>query len=670
MDKKFVHRDLSWLSFNERVLQEAEATNVPLFERLKFLAIFSSNLDEFYRVRVSQLRQFKKFQNDSGLKLYEKPKALIKTIQKRVEAHQERFGAIYAKDIIPRLEQEQIYIVEGNGFNQSQKQFSQEYYKTEIKQHVRVYNLQEDLNVFLENKGLFLFVHQDEDYVINIPSNILPRFIVLPSESGILHVTYLDEIIKQNLGYIIPKLANAKSYAIKITRDAEMYFDEYDGELIELIKTHVELRDKGLATRLLYDKNMPKTHLKTLRKCLGLNKTDLMPGGKYHNFSDFFNFPFPKEKQHLFYPDATPMVRPELESETSLLEYLTHHDVLLAFPYQDFKYLPQVILEASKSKAIHSVNISLYRISKTSKIAKALLECLKQRKKVTVFIEAKARFDEENNMNWGEILEAHGAKVLYSMPNIKVHSKIFLLEGDMFSVGYVGTGNFNEKSATVYADFGLLTAKNNIVSDLKQVFMYLQAPDTFVPKVEAIWMSPFTTRTSIYTKIDREIAHAKAGRNASIMFKMNSLQDDAIIEKLYEASRAGVIVKLIVRGIFRLVPQQKGFSETINAVSVVGRYLEHARVYQFHNDGNEELYIASADCMTRNLDRRVEVAAPILDHDLKRIVKQCIELQWHDNTKARVLDKNQINAYQKNQLNPIDSQMDFYRFLKDLKKAK
>jgi len=389
-----------------------------------------------------------------------------------------------------------------------------------------------------------------------------------------------------------------------------------------------------------------------------------MPGGRYHNFSDFFGFPMPEGKEHLAFADIKHLAHPELEDQENLIEYIKSNDALLNFPYQKYDYVPQIIEQAAVSNEIHTVNITLYRVSKKSAIAQGLLKCLENGKKVTVFIEAKARFDEANNIYWGDKLKEKGANVLYSMPNIKVHSKIFLLEGNDFEIGYVGTGNFNEKSAKLYTDFALLSSNSKITNDLKQVFSFLKDP-TITPKVDTLLMSPFTTRNSIYAKIDREITHVKEGNKGLIRFKMNSLQDDGVIEKLYEASKAGVEVQLIVRGIFRLIPQVEGLSENIKAISIVDKFLEHGRIYHFNNNGNEEIYIASADCMTRNLDKRVEIATPIFDEGIKDVLKKCFYLQWNDNTKARTLDKLQQNSFQKNSLEPINAQDNFYEFLEE-----
>ncbi|TYA74608.1 polyphosphate kinase 1 [Seonamhaeicola marinus] len=666
MQNKYIDRDLSWLSFNERVLQEAENKSLPLYERLNFLAIFSSNLDEFYRVRVSELRHFKRLQKDAAKKLTEKPKQLVRDVQEKVMGLQERFGTAFEKDIIPNLKKEDIYLIEHEEYSEIQREFVFKYFENEVKSHISIYDLNTDFEqVLLKDKGLFLFLDIDKDVLITIPADKLPRFLVLPSNDSSFYVTYLDEVVRANLKFLNKIFEDVASYCVKITRDAELYFDEFEGELVETIKQSLDQRDTGIPTRMLYDKKMPKELVRRLHKQLALNKTDLMPGGRYHNFSDFFGFPKPLNSSTLCYPKQESYAHPDLEYQSSLIKYLKENDALLSFPYQKFDYIPRLIIEAAESSEIHAINITLYRVSKDSVVANALLKCLEQGKKVTVFIEAKARFDEKNNIYWGEKLKSKGATVLYSMPKLKVHSKILLLEGNDFDLAYVGTGNFNEKTARLYTDFVLLTTSRPIASDLKQVFQFLHQPEGFKPRIHTVWMSPFTTRTSLYSKINREIKFAKANKPASIILKMNSLEDEGVIDKLYEASQAGVKIRLIVRGIFRLLPGIKGLSENITAVSIVGRYLEHSRIYCFGNGGQEEVYIASADCMTRNLDKRVEVCVPVLEPRLKAILKKCIDLQWEDNVKARLLDAQQTNTYSKTEGHLINSQKAYFDFFKN-----
>ncbi len=661
----FFHRDISWLSFNERVLQEAEDKSNPVYERLKFLAIFSSNLDEFYRVRVSKLRQFRKLQKDVKEKLNERPKKIIKAIQAKVDELQKRFGHVFEDQIINELKSDHIYIVDKEEFTPEQKKFSTNYFKIHLKKDIRTFYPEEDQDFTSFNDGeMFLCVDTKALLLINIPTNKYERFVVLPSsEEGAYFVTYLEEVIKDNLKEIDEKLAEKEAYAIKLTRDGELYYEEYEGELVALIKQSLKKRPEGLPTRLLYDYKMPGHLLKRLRKSLNLNKTDLMPGGKYHNFSDFFQFPVFNSKKHLVSKEKQPLEHPTLRLDQSLIEQIELQDELLSFPYQKYDYVPKLIEEAALDDSVTSVSITLYRVSKHSAVAKGLLKCLENGKDVTVFIEAKARFDEENNIFWGEQLKQKGAKVLYSMPKLKVHSKILLIESNRKAIAYVGTGNFNEKSAKLYTDFALLTSNPDLTSDIKEVFKYL-INTKYQPKPQLIWMSPFTARNAICDRIDNEISLVKQGKEGAITFKMNSLEDRSVINKLYEASNAGVKVNMIVRGICCLKPQVEGLSENINVVSVVGKYLEHSRVYLFHNNGKKEVFIASADCMTRNLDHRVEVATPVLDKRLKKTLLKYLELQWKDNVKGRIIDAYNSNKYKPRKDKVINSQMAYYEYLK------
>jgi polyphosphate kinase len=475
-------------------------------------------------------------------------------------------------------------------------------------------------------------------------------------------VTFLDDIIRANIHLILPDVKAEDLYSIKITRDGELYYDEEDGKLIEHLKKSLTERELGLPTRVLYDNRISKSDLLVLRHDMNLKKTDIMPGGAYHNFSDFFQFP--QIKTRLQDQDTTQLEHP-LEHEKNIIKALQHKDALLSFPYHKFDPVFLLLNEAATKKDVQHIYITLYRISNNSAVAKALSNCLKAGKSVTVFIEAKARFDEENNLEWGEKLEKLGATVLYSMPNIKVHSKILLIESKKTSIAYIGTGNFNEKSAKIYADFGLLTSKFEITLDLKQVFNYLLDPSV-TPVTSHIWMSPFTLRQRIYDSIDKEIDEAQNGGSGILMFKMNSLEDKAMIDKLYEAAEKGVNVKLIVRGICCLNPLYEKTKGNIKVISIVGKYLEHSRIYAFGADAQRGIFIGSADCMTRNLDKRVEVVTPVLDEELKTVLLKCFSLQWNDNTKARIIDGKQSNTYQSDGSEIINAQEDFKKYLKYL----
>ncbi|MEO1029899.1 MAG: polyphosphate kinase 1 [Bacteroidota bacterium] len=664
--KDYFNRDLSWLSFNERVLQEAEDKSNTLNERLNFLAIFSSNLDEFYRVRVSKLREFRKLQKDSSIQFKEKPKRIIKQIQAKVDQLQKKFGHIYRNKLLRELNEEGVVLIEATDYSVEEKEFSKNIFLSDIRPYVKVYDLIEETDFdFIKDKSLYFFAStEDRALLISIPTEACRRFVEFPKKEGQLHITFLDEIIRDNIQQILPGYNPKGLYSIKITRDGELYYEEDDGELINLIKQSLKDRDFGVPTRILYDSKMPRTYIKRLRELLDLKKTDLMPGGRYHNFSDFFQFPDIEKRIGSSSEDQFP--HHILSKADGIMDSIVAADQLLSFPYQNYDPVIRLIEEASQRTEVHSIYITLYRVSKTSQVAHNLLKCLANHKDVTVFIEAKARFDEENNIDWGEKLQQMGAKVLYSMPDLKVHSKILLIKTTNKDIAYIGTGNFNEKSAKIYSDFALLTVDQSITKDLDEVFKFL-LDTSYEPSPNAIWMSPFSTRNELYQRIDNEIKIAKAGGGGFLFFKMNSLEDKGIINKLYEASRFGVNIQLLVRGICCLRAGVPGLSETIKVISIVGKYLEHARVYVFGNNGANDMFIGSADCMERNLDRRVEVLVPIKDQKLKQIIDTCINLQWQDNTKARIIDENQINHYQRDGKAQINSQLDFKDYLGELR---
>jgi len=661
--QRYINRDLSWLSFNERVLQEAEDTTNSLNERLKFLAIFSSNLDEFYRVRVSKLREFRRLQKGSPIRLKERPKKIIKQIQKKVDQLQKRFGHIYKEKLLKELMAEGVQLIEASEFNSAQKEFSTAIFHSEIKPHINVFQLDKIPNLdFIKDKSLFFFSNfEDTPLLISIPSNECGRFVSFPKENKTRYITFLDEIIRHNITEVLPHEATATIHSVKITRDGELYYDEEDDtELVQLIKKSLKDRDLGLPTRVFYDNSMPKVDVKVLRKMLHLKKTDVMPGGRFHNFSDFFGFP--EIETRIATTSSAQIAHPVLGNSESVIAQIKDGDQLLSFPFHKYNPILRLLDEASEKDEVTHIYITLYRVSKDSAVANGLLKCLANGKKVTVFVEAKARFDEENNIEWGEKLTKVGATVLYSMPALKVHSKIMLIEATDGDIAYIGTGNFNEKSAKIYTDFSLLTANNNIANDLKEVFKFL-LNTAYEPNVQHIWMSPFTTRQQLYNRIDNEIEIAKRGGEGFLFFKMNSLEDKGVIDKLYQAASAGVDIRLLVRGICCLNPSFEAANGNIKVVSIVGKYLEHSRVYLFGNDGKYNLFIGSADCMERNLDRRVEVITPVFDEAVKNTIRVCLDLQWFDNTKARLIDGKQKNSYQKEGKSQINAQQDFKEYL-------
>ena len=454
---------------------------------------------------------------------------------------------------------------------------------------------------------------------------------------------------------------------LSLSRDAELYIDnEYDGDLVEKIRSSLEERQVGLPTRFLYDQRMPAEVLQSIKESFSLSKYDLIPGGRYHNFNDFFGFPNPLFDDKLHDEDLPPLDHPVLCAADSIMTVMEQQDVMLHFPYQKYDYVPQLIHEAAENPAVKRLRITLYRVASKSAVMEGLLAALRNGKEVEVFVEAKARFDEASNLFWGQELENAGAVVKYSYPGIKVHTKLLLIEAEEMLYGYLGTGNFNEKTAKLYADHALLTVDERLTQDMRQVFELL-AGRLIMPKCKHLLVAPFTLREELLAMLDKEIKQAQAGKPAWCLLKMNSLEERGMVEKLYEASQAGVKIRLIVRGICSLVPGVPGMSENIEAISILDRFLEHSRVFIFCNKGKEKIYTASADWMSRNLFRRVEVAMPILDAAIRKELKEILELQWRDNTKARILNEAQDNDYRKQKKDQpaYRAQTDIYRFLAD-----
>ena len=670
------HRDLNWLSFNERVLQEAQDPSVPLYERLRFLAIFSMNLDEYFRVRVSQLRQMKRVKKSIRKKLALKPSQTVKEILEEVKKQQDKFGKVYTEEIIPKLEEKGIFLVHGQDFDKKQNEFAKKYFhkiQECIKPVLVKYEKGDDL--FLENNALYLvvtFKNEDNFGIVNVPVDKCNRFIHFTTKTKDHKITFLDDIIKANMPDIFSNHEINGIYEIKLSRDAELYIDDdLDGILAEKIYESLKQRTDGQPTRLLYDADMPKADQKILRKTLGLGKIDMMPGGKYHNFSDFFSFPDPTDNPDLHFEPLETIKHKVLDSSKNYFEEIAKKDLSVHFPYMSFNYVERFLQQAAIDKDVKEIKISIYRVAEESVVTTALLSALENGKKVTVFIEAKARFDEKNNIDWGRKFEEHGASVIYSFPKIKVHSKILLITREedekIKNYAYIGTGNFNSKTSKVYCDHAIFTAQEKITSELARVFQVLEG-ELIIPRTKHLLISPFTTRKKFSDMINREIDNARLGKSAGITAKMNSLEDREIIELLYKASEAGVKIRLLVRGFTCLIPGIKGLSENIFITSIVDRFLEHGRIYIFENDGNEEIYFGSADWMTRNLDRRIEVIAPIYDKDIAREFKDILNLQLKDNLKARIQDAEESNRFVQRSKGEavIRSQYEIHKYLKNI----
>ena len=642
-NKEYYNRDLSWLRFNHRVLQEATDERNPLYERIKFLAIFSSNLDEFFKVRVSDIRKIKQLDKPLRKRLLTKPNRLLKEIKKQVDLQQKEFGQIFFNEIIPALKQENIYLIAHEEFNKEQQDFSYNYYKKQIQPLQTL--VVGDKQPFVENEEIYLVTQMPDNSIVWVKINEkIPRFVELPSKDDKSYIAFVDDVLKYNLKNIYKQ----DFYSVKISRDAELYIDnEYSGNLLDKIKNALPNRISGQVTRALIDERTPKKIQLELNRILDINETDVVKGGTYHNFKDLFGFPNPTTK-NLSFSDLPPIAHKEFDGHANMFEAIKEKDRLLHYPYQSYEPVIKLLDEASTDEQVTKIKITLYRVSKDSLVANALLKAVKNGKKVFIFIETKARFDEENNIKWGKVLEENGANVVYSYPGIKVHSKILYIErneGESSGVyGYISTGNFNEKTAKIYTDYGLMTANSKITSELSQVFQVLER-QIIIPKSKKLLISPFTTRLKFTELIDAEIENAKAGKEAYIILKLNSIQDTKMIKLLYKASNAGVKIRLLVRGICCLIPGIEGQSENITVTSIVDRFLEHGRLYIFGNNGKEKMYLGSADWMTRNLDHRIEVITPILDQDIHLTLKKSLDIQLNDTIKSRIIDVNQDNNY-------------------------
>lgn len=673
-DTRYRHRDLNWLSFNERVLQEAEDKNNPLYERIKFLAIFSLNLDEYFRVRVSQLRQIKKVEKSIRKKLALRPTKITKEILEKVKQQQQRFGQIYFEQIIPELAENDIKLLDNDNLSTKVKDSFHKYFIQNIESHIQVQKQKfvENDDVFLANNNLYFavtFKNENDLGIVNIPVEHCGRFIELKGHKNT--ISFLDDIVRSKMDALFPNEKITGIYSIKLSRDAELYIDdEFDGILADNIYKSLAQRTDGQPTRLLYDAEMPEEIQKKIRKLLNLGKIDMMPGGRYHNFSDFFSFPDPTHNKELHRHSPAPIEHNVLGKADNYFDEISKKDLAVHFPYMSFKYVEEFLEQAATDPQVQKIKISLYRVADESPLTSSLLKALKNGKKVTVFVEAKARFDEENNIIWGRKLKKKGANVIYSYPKIKVHSKILLVirkeDNKSKNYAYIGTGNFNSKTASIYCDHAIFTANKEITKEITRVFKVLEGK-LIIPREKNLFISPFSTRRNFTALIMQEIENANAGKKAAITAKMNSLEDPEIIEWLYKASAAGVKIRLLVRGFTSLIPGIKDLSENIYITSIVDQYLEHGRIYIFENGGDEKIFFGSADWMTRNLDRRIEVIAPIYDKDLAKEFKDILFIQLNDNVKARIQDKEEKNSYVKKSANEkvVRSQYEIYNYLKD-----
>lgn len=678
----FYHRDISWLSFNYRVLQEAKDPTVPLLERLKFLAIYSSNLDEFFRVRVANHRNLMRVGKKTRQVFDYNPKAILKQIKKIVNEQQQEFSDIFEKQIVPELGKHRIFLRRRLQLGEKQRLFVEQYFDEYMLPYVQpVLLLKGKIRPFLNNASLYLMVHLEdkEDHatqyaIVKVPSDHLPRFIQLPSLNGRREIIMLDDIVRHCLGDMFPGYDIVDTYSIKLTRDAELYIDdEYSGDLLSKIRNSLTKRHVGPPSRFVYDREMPLELLDFLVESFDLKKSDLLVEGRYHNNFDFFKFP-DFGLAELKNKPLPPLCYAPLQKAPDFFAAIREREHLLAFPYHSYGAVIDFFEKASKDPAVTKIKITQYRVAKQSRIMEALMEAVEEGKEVFVFIEAKARFDEEANLNWGEKLTKAGVNVAWSLPGVKVHSKLALVErreGEKLQhYAYLSTGNFHEDTAKIYGDFSLFTTDPRLTQEVTRLFHFLETGEKPTEPFQHLLVGQFQMREKIEWLIDREINNAKAGRPSGIALKLNSIQDEKMIVKLYEASQAGVPIRLIIRGICSMVPGVPGISQNIQIISIVDRYLEHARVFLFHNQGNEEVFLASADLMTRNLSWRVETVFPIYAEAIKKQIRDVITVQWSDNTKARIIDMEDNNAYRKTEGTKVQSQVDTYHYFKRLLEKK
>ncbi len=664
LKSSFVQRDISWLSFNARVLQEANDQSVSLKDRIRFLGIFSNNLDEFFRVRVATLKRMVELtgkKDKMNFHMENLPSEILIEILHNVLKQQNEFDRIWI-NIQSEMKRNKVYLKNDKQLSKVQKDFVVDFFEKNVRSNIIPLMIEGLAELpYLREKSIYLGVvmqskqsaYHQQYALIEIPSKSVGRFIQLPTANKETHIILLEDIIRVNLPYIFSYFGYDQfdAHIFKVTKDAEIDFDnDVSISLVEKMKKGLKGRRKGKPVRFVYDREMNGGLLNFLTKKLKLdNKSSIIPGGRIHNFKHFMDFPnvFPAVKER---PSSIP--HPELKKAHRVTDVITAKDVLLHFPYHSFSSIIDLLREAAIDPDVSSIKITAYRLASDSKVINALINASRNGKNVEVMLELKARFDEEANLEWKNVLEDEGVKVILGIPNMKVHAKICVIKkrvrNKTIQYGFVSTGNLNEKTANFYGDHCLLTSNRSIMADINRIFFYLENPvmhGKALLDIKTLLVSPLGMRKKLKELIDFEISQAKRGRPSSITLKLNSLSDIALADQLYKASIAGVKVDLIIRGIFSAKRKERKRPDSLNAISIVDQYLEHARVLHFHHSGEDLMYISSADFMVRNLDHRVEAACPILDEFLKQELKEILQIQLSDNVKARVLDADFKNIY-------------------------
>lgn len=673
---QYFDRDISWLQFNDRVLQEAENTRVPVYDRIRFLSIFSSNLDEFFRVRYPALIALQK---NAETAESQPDEALLERIQQIIHLQQEHFGQILTRQLLPELEKENIHLYYNEPIAPVHEKIINDLFHTRILSYLQPVMLQGKAPVMLDNNGLYFIVQLQENEtvayaVLNIPQAFIGRFIQLPDLDGKHQVIFIDDAIRQNIAHAFPGKQIKAVYSFKMTLNGDVGIqDEASAELEDEIQQMILARETSLPTRFLYESGMPAAISAFIKSYFQLTDAELVAGGRYHNLKDLADLPNPIGKSLLYTP-MSPLEHPVLKDKPSVLQAVDEQDVLIHLPYQSYDYILRFFNEAAIHPDVTEIYVTLYRVAADSQIASTLISAAKNGKKVTAFVELKARFDEANNLRWAKKMKAAGVRIVYSIPNMKVHAKLALVkrkEGWKSTYyALLATGNFNERTAGFYTDHVLMTTDREITRDVDLLFAYLparrQPEDYGFLHFQQLMVARFNMQDRFGEMIRREIAHHRAGRKAQITIKLNNLQEKEMIHLLYEASNAGVKIDLIVRSICCLVPGVPGMSEHITVRRIVDRYLEHARVFIFENGGAEEIYLGSADWMVRNLHRRIESVFPLKDDRLKQQIREIIRLQLSDNVQARLIGSDGSMSVPAGSNTPVAAQQEIYRYLAGL----
>ncbi|WP_438472112.1 polyphosphate kinase 1 [Vibrio alginolyticus] len=681
-EKLYIEKELSWLSFNERVLQEAADKTVPLIERIRFLGIFSNNLDEFYKVRFADVKRRILISQERGGS--DSPKRLLTKMQSKALKLNEQFDELYS-ELIREMARRRIFLVNEQQLDESQQKWIAKYFRREVMPHITPLLMKDEIDVlqFLKDEYAYIAVElrKEEHYqyaLIEIPTDHLPRFVMVPEQKGKRRKTIilLDNIIRHCLDELFKGFFDydeLSGYAMKMTRDAEYDLrNEIEYSLLEQMSEGVNQRLTAKPVRFVYERDMPPQMLEFLCNKLNISNYDnLIPGGRYHNFKDFIGFPN-VGREYLENKPLPPMKCADFEGYANSFDAIKAKDILLYYPYHTFDHISELVRQASFDPKVLSIKINIYRVAKDSRLMNSLIDAVHNGKNVTVVVELQARFDEEANIEWSKVLTEAGVHVIFGAPGLKIHSKLLMIsrrEGEeIIRYAHIGTGNFHEKTARIYTDFSLLTADQEITNEVRNVFGYIENPYRPV-KFNHLMVSPRNSRPQIYRLIDNEIANAKLGKKAALTIKVNNLVDKGIVNKLYGASTSGVKINMIIRGMCSLVPGIEGISDNIRIISIVDRFLEHPRVVITHNDGDPQVYISSADWMTRNIDHRIEVAVPVRDPRLKQRIIDITNIHFTDTVKARLIDKEMSNAYvPRGNRKKVRSQIAIYDYLKNIEK--